>query len=303
MQTVGHGSIPAMPPHANAGRASRRRPRRRLVDIQNLTPPQTLGPHDPLRVLTLNLAHGRGNRLVQRLVRRGRAELQLLRVAALLRWHHPHVVALQEADGKAIWSGRFNHVDFLAREAGYASYIQMHHVQRLGLAYGTAILALDELRDGCGGTFMPTPPTFPKGWVSAVIPWPAVTTGTVRVISLHLDFLRARNRQAQLRELVAELAAERRPLIIMGDFNCTPRREPGMPELMTGLKLHTFEQDATTAATHTHPASRRRIDWILASAHLRFVHHTVLPDTLSDHLPVLAEMAPATAREAGTPGQ
>jgi endonuclease/exonuclease/phosphatase family metal-dependent hydrolase len=120
------------------------------------------------------------------------------------------------------------------------------------------------------------------------------------VVSLHLDFLRARNRLAQLRELIVELSPERLPLIIMGDFNSTPRREPGMDELMTELKLHTYEQDDTT---HTHPASRRRIDWILVSSHLRFVRHIVLPDVLSDHLPVLAELAPATGVAAGTPSQ
>jgi endonuclease/exonuclease/phosphatase family metal-dependent hydrolase len=280
---------------AAAGASQRRSPRRRLVEIQSLTPPQVMEPQDTLRVLTLNLAHGRGNRLVQRLVRRGRAEQQLLRVAALLLRQCPHVVALQEADGKAIWSGRFNHVDFLARQAGYAGYIQMHHVQGLGLAYGTAILASGDLREGCGGTFKPTPPTFSKGWVSAVIPWAAVSGGAVRVISLHLDFLRARSRQSQLRELGLELADERLPLIIMGDFNSTPRREPAMGELMSHLRLHSFEQDATATATHTHPASHRRIDWILASRQLRFVSYAVLPDLLSDHLPVTAEFAPATA--------
>jgi endonuclease/exonuclease/phosphatase family metal-dependent hydrolase len=300
MQTRGHDGAPATHAHVAAVPTNRRRPRRCLVDVQHLTAPQMLGADETLGVLTLNLAHGRGNRLIQRLVRRGRAELQLLRVSALLRWHQPYVVALQEADGKAIWSGRFNHVDFLARQAGYASYTQMHHVQRLGLAYGTALLARGELGDGRGGTFKPTPPTFRKGWVSAILPWPAAPDGAARVVSLHLDFLRARNRLAQLRELIVELSPERLPLIIMGDFNSTPRREPGMDELMTELKLHTYEQDDTT---HTHPASRRRIDWILVSSHLRFVRHIVLPDVLSDHLPVLAELAPATGVAAGTPSQ
>jgi endonuclease/exonuclease/phosphatase family metal-dependent hydrolase len=282
---------------------ARRAPRRRQVDIHSLAPPQPLAPAETLRVLTLNLAHGRGNQLVQRLVGRTRAERQLLRVAALLRRHSPHVVALQEADGKAVWSGRFNHVDFLARQAGYAAYIQMHHVHGLGLAYGTAILAQGDLREGCGGRFRLTPPTLPKGWVSAVIPWPAVPAGAVRVVSLHLDFLRARSRQSQLRELSLELATEALPLIIMGDFNSTPRREPAMADLMGRLGLHTFEPHATAPVNHTHPASGRRIDWILASADLRFVQHRVLREVLSDHLPVTAELAPADGRAARAVGQ
>jgi endonuclease/exonuclease/phosphatase family metal-dependent hydrolase len=244
-----------------------------------------------LRVLTLNLAHGRGNRLVQSLVRRRRAELQLEQVAVLLRRQDPHAVALQEADAKALWSGRFNHVDFLAQQAGYARYLQMSHVDGLGLAYGTALLARDELHEGRGRTFRPSPPTFAKGWVSAVLPWAAVPGGEVRLVSLHLDFSRARCRRAQLQELAADLADETRPLVVMGDFNSNPWRETAMDELMARLGLHTFEPHAQGPATH--PATRRRIDWILLSRHLRFSGHRILPTTVSDHLPVLAEVVPA----------
>jgi len=242
--------------------------------------------------MTLNLAHGRGNRLVQRLVRRERAEEQLGHVADLLRHQEPHVVALQEADAKAVWSGRFNHVDFLARRAGFGQYTQMSHVDGMGLAYGTALLSQGDLREGRGRTFRPSPPTFAKGWVSAVMPWPAVPGGVVRLVSLHLDFSRARCRRSQLRELAADLALETRPLVIMGDFNSGPGREPAMGELMANLALHTFEPEAPGPATH--PATRRRIDWILASAHLRFVRHEVLSTSVSDHLPVVAVLGPRT---------
>lgn len=251
-------------------------------------------PGAALRVMTLNLAHGRGNRLVQRLVPRERAETQLGQVADLLRHQSPHAVALQEADAKALWSGRFNHVEFLAQRAGFGHYTQMSHVDGMGLAYGTALLCQGDLHEGRGRTFRPSPPTFAKGWVSAVLPWPAVPGGAVRLVSLHLDFSRARCRRSQLRELAADLAAETRPLVVMGDFNSNPAREPGMGELMASLALHTFEPDAPGPATH--PATRRRIDWILVSAHLRFVRHDVLPHPVSDHFPVVAELGPRPAQ-------
>lgn len=38
---------------------------------------------------------------------------------------NPHVVALQEADGPSFWSGKFNHVDYLARTGGYSYYLQL----------------------------------------------------------------------------------------------------------------------------------------------------------------------------------
>ncbi len=248
-------------------------------------------PGTPLRVITLNLAHGRGNRLVQRLVRRERAERHLDEVAGLLRRAEPHAVALQEADARALWSGRFNHVDFLARRAGYGRYTQMRHVDGLGLAYGTALMARVDLRESEGRTFRPSPPTFAKGWVSAVMPWPAAPGGVVRLVSLHLDFSRSCCRASQLQELAADLAADPRPLVLLGDFNSSPSRERAIVDLMERLGLHTVAPHESGPPTH--PATRRRIDWILVSRHLRFERYEVLPAVVSDHLPVLAELVPA----------
>ena len=243
-----------------------------------------------LRVLTLNLAHARGNHLVQRLVLRREAERQLDRVAVLLRQEAPQVVALQEADAKAFWSGRFNHVHFLAQRAGFASYTQMPHVERLGLAYGTALMADTDLREDRGSKFHPTPPSFTKGWVSAVLPWHAVPGGAVRLVSLHLDFARSRSRQSQLAQLALALRLERLPLVLMGDFNCELCQEPAMLNLMQRLGLHAFEPEAGGPATF--PATGKRLDWILISRDLRFVRHDVLSEAVSDHLPVAAELAP-----------
>lgn len=297
MVTIGYGAAVTAAACAWGLTSALHGPRRHRPGVRRVELTAPVAPLATLRVLTLNVAHGRGNRLVQHVVRRDRAETQLERIAELIRREQPHVVALQEADAHAFWSGRFNHVDFLARRTGCAGYTQMRHVDGMGLAYGTALLASCDLREDSGGTFRPSPPTFAKGWVSAVTPWGAVPQGAVRVVSVHLDFSRVRCRRAQLTELADELAAERLPLVVMGDFNSDLRREPVLHDLMARLGLHTF--GPALAGLSTHPATRRRLDWILVSRQLRFAEHAVLAETVSDHLAVTAELVPVPASGAG----
>jgi len=293
MVTMGYGAAVAAAACAWGLTAAMHGPRRHRPGVRHLEVAQPVEPGERLRVLTLNVAHGRGNRLVQRVMRRGRTETQLERIAGLLRREQAHVVALQEADAHAFWSGRFNHVDFLARRTGCAGYMQMRHVDGMGLAYGTALLASCELREGSGGTFQPSPPTFPKGWISAVVPWAAIPAGAVRVVSVHLDFSRVRCRRSQLQELAEALSAEPLPLVVMGDFNSDMRREAVLHDLMARLGLHTFEP--AQPGLSTHPATRRRLDWILVSRQLRFAGHAVLDETVSDHRAVTADLVPAPA--------
>jgi len=271
--------------------------RRQRPGVCTLRPDPAGSPGASLRVLTLNLAHGRGDRLVQRLVGRGRAQSHLAPIAALLRRQEPHVAAFQEADAQAFWSGRFNHVDYLARATGSAGYTQMRHVEGMGLAYGTALLASCALREERGGTFQPSPPTFAKGWISAVLPWSAVPAGAIRVVSVHLDFSRTSCRRAQVRELVSELRAEALPLVVMGDFNSDLNREAVLNDLMRELGLHTFAPHQPDLWTH--PATQRRLDWILASQGLDFARHEVLSETVSDHRAVMAELIPASSARSG----
>ena len=79
----------------------------------------TIGKEAVLRLMTLNVAHGRSdgpNQIFQK-TRNIRANLGT--IAKLLSRVGPDVVALQEADGPSFWRGKFDRVEYLATNAGF----------------------------------------------------------------------------------------------------------------------------------------------------------------------------------------
>jgi len=246
------------------------------------------GPPTParatLKVMTLNVAHGCKS---QRFSKRAYVESCLNGIAEVLKRERPDVVALQEADGPSVWSGGFDHVVTLAKATQFPFRVHGRHVDGMKLAYGTALLSAVPLEDAFSFRFDLSRPTFPKGFVLATIRWPGQNAVKMDVVSAHLDFSRASVRTAQVQEMVARLSGRGRPLIVMGDFNCQwTDDEPALRRLVEGLNLKPFRPDAGELGTFI--ASGKRLDWILISPELEFATCSVLPDTVSDHRPVVA---------------
>jgi endonuclease/exonuclease/phosphatase family metal-dependent hydrolase len=244
---------------------------------------------DTLRVMTLNVAHGRRDGFHQALQRRERIEKNLSAIAAELERVEPDLVALQEADGPSIWSGRFDHVHYLASSARFASYVRGEHVKRFNLTYGTALLSQIPLDDAVSVTFAPSPPTLTKGFVVGAVAWPGEPQTLIDVVSVHLDFARKSVRDAQVQELARMLGQRKRPMIVMGDFNCewTSKGSP-LKRLAESLGLKVHQPDAKGMTTF--PTLGTRLDWVLISPELEFAGYQTLTSTLSDHLGVVAEL-------------
>jgi endonuclease/exonuclease/phosphatase family metal-dependent hydrolase len=241
-----------------------------------------------LKVLTLNIAHGRRLGFHQALLPRRILEDNLQRIAEVLRREEPDVVALQEADGPSSWSGRFDHVETLTRLAGFhESYRGSHSFSRLQLFCGTALLAKEPLRDTESVPFEQSWRDN-KGFVVGCLP---TAFGEIDVVSVHLDFLNPAMRRKQVWALADRLEHRKRPMMILGDFNCDTRSEDCFGFLTRTLGLAAFEPKAA-APTFPSRRPRARLDWILISRDLEFVSHKTLPDHLSDHLAVTAEIAP-----------
>lgn len=239
-----------------------------------------------LRVMSLNLAHGRANGRNQLLQSTTAIRANLDSVSALLRREAPHVVALQEADGPSFWSGRFDHVSHIGADAGFHCCARGANVDGLGLSYGSGLLSQLPLHDATAYSFPATPPTFTKGYILATLKW---QEQDIDVVSLHLDFARASRRTEQIDSLVRELRDRPALRIVMGDFNCDwAGDEDNLRHTAEALDLHTWEPDVEHI---TFPTTNARLDWILASPQLEFRRHVVLADVVSDHLPVLAEFA------------
>ena len=251
-------------------------------------------PRPPLTVLTLNVAHGRGDS-PGLFVDEATARANLDRITGMLRRERPDVVTLQEADAASFWSGGFDHVARLADSSGLTYRVHGHHVDSPGLRYGTALLSREPISDAESVRFEPTPLLPPKGFVVATVAWPGDRGPRIDVVSVHLDPLRREVREAQAARLVAALRARGRPLVVAGDFNCDWDDEPTLPRLCDELGLRAYCPDDPDAATF--PSTGRRLDWILCSRDLRFRECRLVTDPLSDHQAVTAtlESAPRIA--------
>ena len=246
-------------------------------------------PAQEFSIITLNIAHGRKDGRNQMLQRTATIRRNLDDIARLLTQTAPDLVALQEADGPSFWSGKFDHVQYLAQQAHFSHHTRGSHVNNGRIDYGTALLSKHPLSKTQSVKFPPSPPTFNKGFVTAELTLPPAKTGgppaadaVITVVSLHLDFSRNSVREKQICHLVQHLKTVETPLIIMGDFNCQwPRKDGPLKTLAHELNLHAYRPESKKLKTY--PVFKTRLDWILISRELRFTQYEVLPERLSDH--------------------
>ena len=208
-------------------------------------------------------------------------------VAGVLRRVGADIVGLQEADAPSWWSGGFDHVEYLGLRAEYEDRFLGMHRRIAQLQCGTALLSRRTLTDRFStglwsGALRPA-----KGFVVAAV---EVGGTPVDVVSVHIDFASRGRRRIQLGRMAAELKRRGRPIVILGDLNCSWGREPTLRELATRLDLVAFEPEADGLATFPQMKPRRRIDWILVSRGIEYKRYEVIANPLSDHRAVLADL-------------
>lgn len=242
-----------------------------------------------VRVLTLNMAHGRGTSFHQLFTGYNDIRQNLDAVARLIRVADADLVALQELDQASSWSGGFDHLEYLARQVGYPYHFHGLHVARdkPRLAYGTGVLSRFPIESGISRAFAQNL-LDTKGYVLTRIDAPV---GTLDLVSLHLDFKRTRERRTQLEFLAERLLDGDRTadhLVVAGDFNCRIRgRDRVLSSFVDDQELVVAE---CTKGTFPSRKPKRRIDYVLISEGLEYQQRMVVPARLSDHLPVLAEL-------------
>ena len=251
-------------------------------------------PENTLRLLNLNVAHGRGDAVSQIFLDKSTISRNLSKIAQVLETHKPDLVAFQEADRPSIWSGNLDHVRWIASIAGYTEFFHSPHASNWIFDYGTALLSLHPIVEAVHHKFEPSPPTFRKGFSLGRILWKIdfrqekpLDHLFVDVVSLHLDYSRGSVRAGQIEELIDVLSGRSNPLIIMGDINSDwLGGEDLVQYLVAQLKLQVYKPDAEDLGTYT--SNNKRLDWILISREFEFVEYDVLPDVLSDHFAVVA---------------
>jgi endonuclease/exonuclease/phosphatase family metal-dependent hydrolase len=248
---------------------------------------------DLLRVATLNMAHGRKDSFNQMFLKDEDIRSNLEDIAALLERVEPHVIALQEADAPSSWSGKFDHVDVVASEAGFPCSLHGVHASNRIYDFGTALVSKHQLRDTYTHNFPPSKPTTTKGFVAGTISWnpdgKLDEPVQVRIVSVHLDFSRKKVRKQQTDELADKLSQWNGPLIIMGDFNTDwKKKESSLKKLAERLDMKVFKPLAEDLGTYHKKGSR--LDWILLSGDISFNTYAVVPDVVSDHMLVVADI-------------
>jgi endonuclease/exonuclease/phosphatase family metal-dependent hydrolase len=262
------------------------------VQSYQIVPDQVPGAADArdgrLRIMTLNVAHGRGDSFHQLLQRSSTTLVNLDAISVLLKDSGADVVALQEADGPSFWSGNFNHIDYLADKGFFSQSVHGVHVDGLGLSYGTALIANLDLRNPKAITFDPSLSPVPKGFVVSAISWPGSPDIDVDIVSVHLDFASRAIRKKQAMELIETLRDRKRPVIIMGDFNAEWHKNSTVQYISQELALSAYKPNGT--GLDTFPAFGERLDWILVSPGISFRSYQVVQDAVSDHRGVIAEL-------------
>lgn len=244
-----------------------------------------------LKILTLNMAHGRKEGPNQLLLSEQTIRQNLRDIAAVLKQTGSDVVALQEADGPSRWSGNFDHVAFIAEQAGYPWFFRAAHVESWLSTYGTAILTRFPVIETIEHAFKPSPPTFNKGFLLGRVMWKpdpkAERVISLDIVSVHLDFSRKSVRQQQIIEITNILSKRSNPIIISGDFNSEWFSEKSaVKRLADTAHMKVYQPDAKHLQTYLKRGTR--LDWILISKELEFVSYEVLADVISDHQAVVA---------------
>jgi hypothetical protein len=88
-----------------------------------------------LKVMTLNITHGRKDGPNQVFQRARTIKSNLDEIAEVVNREKPDVLALQEADGPSIWSGGLDQVKYLAEKAFFQYYIHGEHVKGMKIKY------------------------------------------------------------------------------------------------------------------------------------------------------------------------
>ena len=241
-----------------------------------------------LKVMTLNVAHARADGPSQILQSVDQAKLNLWQIVDVLKREEPHVAAFQEIDRNSFWNGRFDHTEFLAAGADYPHHFSGAHIDGNNLKYGTALVARLTLKGNASVRFNQPFARPRKGFVVSTALWPESDNIDVDIISVHFDFLRGNQRLKEARKLIAALEDRSNPRVIMGDLNSDYGADNQLiPLLEDTLGMSTWKPHTDVV---TFPKLQKRLDWVLVSNDIEIVSHEVLPDTLSDHRAIVAEL-------------
>lgn len=250
-----------------------------------------------LRLVTFNIAHGRGLTPIQGLTSPRKLRLNLRRIATLLNKLNPDVVALQEIDERSRWAGNFDHLDYLRVHTRFPHAVFGINNRRSGLlnlSYGNAILSRRAIRSAETVVFGQRR-MGEKGFLYVELD---VGGKCVPLVNLHLHFSSRVKRLKQLERLLSWLKEKYRmhgatwamPPIVCGDFNNPGTRDDATASLLSHLSDYCdYALHPMGGLTFPSPMPSRALDFIFLPDKCANVRCEIVRSMLSDHLPVVVE--------------
>src|SRR5215207_9748441 len=219
-------------------------------------------------------------------------QLDLARIAEVIRRHRADIVGLQEVDSGVERTGRVEEIRELARLTGM-DYAFAHNLDYQGGQYGVAvlsrfpILAIDHRR------FANRRERERRGFIRVEV---EVGGRRLNFVTTHLDYQLLEGRIFETEQLLKALEEVRGPLLVVGDFNEEP--PDGAYEMMLKASFadawtQAGGQDAAAGLTYPADKPTKRIDYVFYRGLGGDVHADAsVPDTLaSDHRPLIVSLS------------
>ena len=224
-----------------------------------------------LKFATFNICHGKG--------REGRFSLK--DTAATLEQLGAHIIVIQEAD-RFLPRSRFQHqAKILARKLGmnfaFAPNIRFGRLS----SFGNAIISKYSILKA-GNLLLPGNKER-RGLQHCLIYLPG--RGKICILNTHLG-LSPEEQKMQIETIVKVLSKTYYPVLLAGDFNCTPY-SPAIKPLLSRIR---YGGPLPPINTYPSEAPDKAIDQIYVSPHWEVSDIRTCPSTASDHLPLVCSL-------------
>lgn len=250
-----------------------------------------------VRLVTYNIAHGRGLAPIQGMTTRRRIRAILLKISRLLAELNPDVVALQEVDENSRWAGNFNHLEFLSRFGRFEHSVFGINNRReglLNLSYGNAILSRHPITEWENIAFGQSK-VGEKGFLFAEVD---VHGRRIPIANMHLHYRSRLHRFAQVDRFLAYLHDKQRDRhhhwafspIVCGDLNNTQHASDATATLLSHLHDYAdYTLHPREGGTFPSPLPGRTLDFVYLPPGARKAQSHIVRSYLSDHRPVVVD--------------
>ena len=250
-----------------------------------------------VRIVTYNIAHGRGLAPIQGMTSRRRIRATLIKISHLLAELQPDIVALQEIDENSRWAGNFNHLDVLREYGGFDHAVFGINNRRAGLinlSYGNAFLSRHPITEwentafGCGKVGE-------KGFLYAEID---LLGRRIPVANMHLHYGSRLLRIRQVDHFLAYLHNKQRDRrhhwavspVVCGDLNNTLHASDATATLLSHLHDYgDYSLHPKEGGTFPSPVPTRTLDFVFLPPDAVHIQTQIPRIYFSDHLPVIVD--------------